>query len=106
MYLVVILPGIGVLLWRMEGRSGGVRWLAGMWILEGIHLDTVLATSLPSKLACPLVQVKMMVKLMFLRRCQSKKYQEQNKLLLVLKGKVEEDQRRLSLEQVVRLSMA
>ena len=47
-----------------------------------------------------------MVKLMFLTRCQSKGYQEQQELLLVLKGKVEEDWRRFRLEQVVRFSIA
>ena len=40
-----------------------------------------------------------------LEKVRSKKYQEQNELLLVLKGKVEEDWRRLRLEQVVRSSM-
>jgi len=65
--------------------------LVGMWICEEIHFEMVSATLLPSKLAWPLIQVKIIVRLVFLRRCQSKRYQEEKELVLELKGKVEED---------------
>ena len=57
-------------------------------------------------MACPLIKLKITVKLMFSRRCQSSRYQEQKELLLEFQGKVEEYWRRSRLEQVVRLSIA
>ena len=50
---------------KMEENAGGASWLAGMWICEEVHFEMVSATLLPSKLVWPLMQAKIIVRLVF-----------------------------------------